>query len=177
MPIDAIAFTADWLCRTHPVQFTGIAANAHKMAHPHALFQRIVADCPDYWRTEHQYAPEPGKRAGVRAAPFPLWRDEVLLPALRLYRARLEGVSIHTVPEVRYAYKRERDTTGARAVRSILGFAWRTEPIDNDLANADDTHPNEPAPTEDAGNEPKRAPKRARSEEEPVHEAMRDFAA
>ena len=129
-----------------------------------------------YWRTEHQYAPEPGKRAGVRAAPFPLWRDEVLLPALRLYRARLEGVSIHTVPEVRYAYKRERDTTGARAVRSILGFAWRTEPIDNDLANADDTHPNEPAPTEEA-NEPKRAPKRARPEEEPVHEAMRDFAA
>ena len=48
-----------------------------------------------------------------------------------------------------------RDTTGARAVRSILGFAWRTEPIDNDLANADDTHPNEPAPTEEAGNEPK----------------------
>ena len=82
----------------------------------------------------------------------------------------------HTVPEVRYAYKRERDTTGARAVRSILGFAWRTEPIDNDLANADDTHPNEPAPTEEA-NEPKRAPKRARPEEEPVHEAMRDFAA
>ena len=96
-------------------------------------------------------------------------------PLKRLYRARLEGVSIHTVPEIRYAYKRERDTTGARAVRSILGFAWRTEPIDNDLANADDTHPNEPAPTEEA-NEPKTSA-RARSEEEPVHEAMRDFAA
>ena len=61
--------------------------------------------------------------AGVRANPFPNWRDEVLLEALRLYRARLEGVTISAIPEVKFAYKREQTTSGARAIRSIIGFA------------------------------------------------------
>ena len=119
----AIAFTAEWLTTHQPVHFTGIAGNAHKMAHPHRLFQQIVTDHPDYWLTEHYYTPETGKKAGVRAHPFPEWRDEVLPGALRLYRARIEGVSVDEIPEVKFAYKREQAASGARAIRSIIGFA------------------------------------------------------
>jgi len=119
----AIAFTAEWLTTHQPVRFTGIAGNAHKMAHPHRLFQQIVTDHPAYWLTEHYYAPETGKKAGVRAHPFPEWRDEVLPGALRLYRARLEGVSVDEIPEVKFVYKREQAASGERAIRSIIGFA------------------------------------------------------
>ncbi len=89
-----IAFTADWLTHRHPVVWTGITANAHQMAHPHALFVQIVTECPGYWRDEHHYAPEAGKKPGVLARPFPMFRDQVLLPALRIYRARVENVPI-----------------------------------------------------------------------------------
>ena len=128
--VDAtIAFVTDWLTRRNPVEFTGIMANAHYMAHPHTLFQQIVTECPGYWRDEHRYVPEAGKKAGVRARPFPMFRDQVLLPALRLYRARLEGVPVNTIPEVEYAYKRQRDNAGNLAIRSIWGFAMRTKPM------------------------------------------------
>ena len=100
------------------------------MAHPHALFQQIVTECPGYWRDEHRYVPEVGKKAGVRARPFPMFRDQVLRPALRIYRARLEGVKVDTIPEVEYAYKRQRDNPlGDLAVRSIWAFAMRTKPM------------------------------------------------
>ena len=40
-----------------------------------------------------------------------------------------EGVSIHTVPELKSAYMYMQDTMGMRVVRSILGFVWRTTPM------------------------------------------------
>jgi hypothetical protein len=124
-----VQFTADWLSRSHPVTFTGLIANAHRMAHPHGLFQQIVSDCPEFWLDEYRYTPESGRKAGVRAKPFKMFRDEILLPALRIYRARLENLAPDRIPKVQYSYKQEHDQSGAQAIRSILGFEWRNTPM------------------------------------------------
>jgi hypothetical protein len=117
--------TVNWLTAKHPVVFTGIGANAHKMAHPHALFQDCIDDNLGWWLDVHEppYTPEHGKRAGVKAPPFNHWRDHVLLPALRLYRARLEGLPLASVPPVAYSLKRD------GGIRSIRGFVFRTRPM------------------------------------------------
>ena len=115
--------TVNWLMAKHPVVFTGIGANAHKMAHPFSLFQDCVDDNRDWWLDVHDYTPEHGKRAGVKAPPFNDWRDHVLLPALRLYRARLEGLPLASVPPVVYSFKRD------GGIRSIVGFIFRTKPM------------------------------------------------
>ena len=115
--------TVNWLTSKHPVLFTGIGANAHKMAHPFSLFQDCVDDNRGWWLDVHDYTPEHGKRAGVKAPPFNHWRDHVLLPALRLYRARLEGLPLASVPPVAYSLKRD------GGIRSIRGFVFRTRPM------------------------------------------------
>ena len=115
--------TVNWLTAKHPVVFTGIGANAHKMAHPFPLFQDCVDDNRGWWLDAHDYTPEHGKRAGVKAPPFNHWRDHVLLPALRLYRARLEGLPLASVPPVAYSLKRD------GGIRSIRGFVFRTRPM------------------------------------------------
>ena len=93
------------------------------MAHPFSLFQDCVDDNRGWWLDAHDYTPEHGKRAGVKAPPFNHWRDHVLLPALRLYRARLEGLPLASVPPVAYSLKRD------GGIRSIRGFVFRTRPM------------------------------------------------
>ena len=53
------------------------------------------------------YVPDPKSKtglAGVRPRVFTeVWRDQVILEALRIFRARTEGASLDTVPEVTYS--------------------------------------------------------------------------
>ena len=53
-----------------------------------------------------------------------LWRDEVILEALRIYRARMEGASLETVPEITFSPKPRCDGRVDRSVaqRGIMGF-------------------------------------------------------
>ena len=69
--------------------------------------------------------------AGPRAPPYNEWRDQVLLEALRLYRARTEGAALETVPPVTYSMKPKADgrKDGSNGQRGILGFEWRTAPL------------------------------------------------
>ena len=53
--------------------------------------------------------PDPNTKtglAGVRSKVYTeTWRDDVILPALRIFRARTEGASLDTIPEVTYSQK------------------------------------------------------------------------
>ena len=59
----------------------------------------------------------------MKAPPFNDWRDHVLLPALRIYRARLEGVPIEAISPVVYSFKKD------GGIRSIVGFVFRTKAL------------------------------------------------
>ena len=53
-----------------------------------------------------------------------MFRGHVILPALRIYRARTEGASLDTVPEIKFSQKPSQDGRADKSVaqRSILGF-------------------------------------------------------
>ena len=72
--------------------------------------------------------PDPSSKtglAGVRSKVYTeIWRDYVILPALRIYRARMEGASLDTVPEVAYSQKPSCDGRANKSIaqRGIMGF-------------------------------------------------------
>ena len=59
--------------------------------------------------------------AGVRGKLYKLFRDHVILEALRLYRARTEGVSLDAVPPVVYSWKPSAGRVSG-GQRGIQGF-------------------------------------------------------
>ena len=62
---------------------------------------------------------------GVRSKVYTeIWRDYVILPALHIYRARTEGASLDTVPEVTYCPKPRCDGRANKSIaqRGIMGF-------------------------------------------------------
>ena len=70
--------------------------------------------------------------AGVRSRVYTeLWRDKVILEALRIYRARTEGASLDTVPEVTFSQKPSCDGRADKSVaqRGIMGFESRSARI------------------------------------------------
>ena len=56
------------------------------------------------------------------------WRDHVILPAMRIFRARTEGASLDTVPEVAYSQKPSADGRANKSIaqRGIMGFEPRS---------------------------------------------------
>ena len=106
-----IAITADWLCKTQPVVFTNRTKDQPHMADPFPLYQACVKDNKAFFRDVYGYVPDPKSKtglAGVRSRVFTeVWRDQVILEALRIFRARTEGASLDTVPEVTYSVKRQ----------------------------------------------------------------------
>ena len=141
-PAGIIAQTADWLVRAHPVVFTGRAGNQPLLADPFPLFQQNVRQNAAWWAEQYVhastgkrgYCPDPNSKtglAGPRAPPYPEWRDHVLPEALRIFRARTEGVPLDTIPPVQYSMKPKAD--GRKDIspgqRGILGFEWRTAPL------------------------------------------------
>ena len=141
-PAGTIAQTADWLVRAHPVVFTGRAGNQPLLADPFPLFQQNVQQNAAWWAEQYihsstgkrGYCPDPNSKtglAGPRAPPYPEWRDHVLPEALRIFRARTEGVPLDTIPPVQYSMKPKADgrKDGSSGQRGILGFEWRTAPL------------------------------------------------
>ena len=134
--IDAtIRVTADWLCETKPVVYTGRKKDQPLMADPFPIFQQVVKAFPDFFKEEHGYVPDPNSKtglAGVRSKVYTeIWRDYVILPALRIYRARMEGASLDTVPEVAYSQKPSCDGRANKTIaqRGIMGFEPRSARI------------------------------------------------
>ena len=130
-----IAVTADWLCKHRPVAFTNRTKNQPLLADPFPIFQQVVKDNKAFFRDMHGYVPLPNSKsglAGVRSRVYTkVWRDKVILPALRIYRARTEGASLDTVPEVTFSQKPSCDGRADKSVaqRGIMGFEPRSARI------------------------------------------------
>ena len=87
-----------------------------------------MKDNKAFFRDEHGYVPLPNTKtglAGVRSRVYTdVWRDKVILEALRIYRAHTEGASLDTVPEVTFSQKPSCDGRADKSVaqRGIMGF-------------------------------------------------------
>ena len=98
------------------------------MADPFPIYQQVVKDNEAFFRDVHGYVPLSNTKtglAGVRSRVYTkVWRDKVILPALRIYRARTEGASLDTVPEVTFSQKPSCDGRADKSVaqRGIMGF-------------------------------------------------------
>ena len=138
-----IAITADWLLETNPVVFTGRCSDQPQMADPFPLFQQCVMDNKQFFRDIHGYTPDPTSKTGLAGVRSRVWtntfRDHVLLPALRIYRARTEGASLETVPEVTYSMKPSCDGRSNKSIaqRGIIGFEPRAARGANYVYNPD----------------------------------------
>ena len=123
-----IAITADWLCTHTPVVFTGRTHDQPKMADPFPIYQQVVKDNEAFFHDVYGYVPSQNTKtglAGVRSRVYTqVWRDHVILPALRIYRARTEGASLDAVPEVTFSVKPSCDGRADKSVaqRGIMGF-------------------------------------------------------
>ena len=71
------------------------------------------------------------KNVAPRFSPTPRPGDHVILPALRIFRARTEGASLDTVPEVAYSQKPSCDGRANKTIaqRGIMGFEPRSARI------------------------------------------------
>ena len=98
------------------------------MADPFPIYQQVVKDNEAFFRDVHGYVPLPNTKtglAGVRSRVYTkVWRDKVILEALRIYRARTEGAALDTVPEVTFSQKPSCDGRADKSVaqRGIMGF-------------------------------------------------------
>ena len=84
------------------------------------LAHRQMCLCCDVKRA---YAPGRGRRGSNHYCSW----DQVILEALRIFRARTEGASLDTVPEVTYSVKPSCDGRANKSVaqRGIMGFEPR----------------------------------------------------
>jgi hypothetical protein len=130
-----IAITVEWLCQYKPVVFTNRSKDQPRMADPFPIYQQVVKDNEAFFRDVHGYVPLSNTKtglAGVRSRVYTkVWRDKVILPALRIYRARTEGASLDTVPEVTFSQKPSCDGRADKSVaqRGIMGFEPRSARI------------------------------------------------
>eukprot|EP00966_Prymnesium_polylepis_P082892 1919840-Prymnesium_polylepis.1 len=84
-----IAMTADWLCETAPVVYTGRRSDQPHLADPFPIYQQVARDNAAFFRDIHGYTPDPNSKSGLAGVRSRVWnntfRDHVLLPALRIY--------------------------------------------------------------------------------------------
>ena len=123
-----IAITVDWLCKHKPVVFTNRSKDQPLMADPFPIYQQVVKDNKAFFHDVHDYVPMLNTKtglAGVRSRVYTeVWRDEVILEALRIYRSRTRGAALDTVPEVTFSQKPSCDGRADKSVaqRGIMGF-------------------------------------------------------
>ena len=136
MPFETtINMTVSWLMKKHPVKYTGRHGNQPNMADPFPLFQQCVNDNKAYWEEVHGCKPDPKTKtglAGVRSRAYTnVWRDHIILKALRIYRSKVEKASLDTIPEVEYAIKPNeyRKAGSTNMQRGIMGFEIRKFPM------------------------------------------------
>ena len=143
-----INVTAAWLCKHKPVVFTNRSKDQPLMADPFPIYQQVVRDNKAFFRDMHGYVPLPNTKtglAGVRSRVYTeLWRDKVILEALRIYRSRTEGASLDTVPEVTFCQKPSCDGRADKSVaqRGIMGFEPRSARIGYVYMYNPDRNPN-----------------------------------
>ena len=98
------------------------------LADPFPIYQQVVKDNKAFFRDVHGYVPLPNTKtglAGVQSRVYTeLWRDTVILEALRIYRSRTEGAALDTIPEVTFSQKPSCDGRADKSVaqRGIMGF-------------------------------------------------------
>ena len=130
-----IAITVEWLCKHKPVVFTNRSKDQPLMADPFPIYQQVVEDNEAFFRDVHGYVPLSNTKtglAGVRSRVYTkVWRDKVILPALRIYRSRTEGAALDTVPVVTFSQKPSCDGRADKSVaqRGIMGFEPRSARI------------------------------------------------
>jgi hypothetical protein len=110
------------------VIFTGRVKNANKMAKPFLLFNFFVEDHPLAFE-ELDYVKLPSRAAGRLSHVYPIFRDQILLQALRSMRADELNVCDEDVPEIKYNFKRQRREDQAeneRTPRAIM--CWEFSP-------------------------------------------------
>ena len=95
--------------------YTGRIANATRLAKPFPIFQGFVDEHEDWLREEFRYKHK-GHAAGTLAPTYPMFRDQVLLVALKRLN---EGVEEDVTS---YMYRREEHQTGCPRARAILGW-------------------------------------------------------
>ena len=123
-----INLTADWLVKHKTVVFTNRSKDQPLMSDPFPIYQQVVRDNPVFFKEVYGYVPDPNTKtglAGVRSKVYTeTWRDHVILPALRIFRARTEGASLDTVPEVTFSQKPSCDGRANKTIaqRGIMGF-------------------------------------------------------
>ena len=100
-----------WLGDTRCLEFTGRTTNYKVLgSYPDTVFKAFSADIDPVWLKAH-YDYSIKTVAGALAKIYPLFRDRVLLQALREFRAEELGVVISEVPEMRYMYKNSASQT------------------------------------------------------------------
>ena len=123
-----ISMAVEWLCKHQPIVFTNRRKDQPLLADPFPIYQQVVKDNHAFFHDVHKYVPNPNTKtglAGVRSHVYTeTFRDHVILPALRMYRARMEGAALDTVPEVVFSFKPSSDGRADKSVaqRGILGF-------------------------------------------------------
>eukprot|EP00966_Prymnesium_polylepis_P172263 3983289-Prymnesium_polylepis.1 len=60
-----IALTADWLCETAPVVFTGRRSDQPQMSDPFPLYQQCVMHNKQFFKDVHGYTPDPTSKTGL----------------------------------------------------------------------------------------------------------------
>jgi hypothetical protein len=94
------------------------------MADPFPIYQQVVKDNKAFFRDVPLSNTKTGL-AGVRSRVCTeLWRDKVILEALRIYRSRTRGAALDTVPEVTFSQKPSCDGRADKSVaqRGIMGW-------------------------------------------------------
>ena len=107
------------------IYYNGINRNANKMARILPLFQGFVMDHADFWESHYGYKMR-GDKPGPLSTIYPVFRDEILLPALTEMLADIAekyGVSPEKLPPVQYIMKHTpRIHDGKATPRAIYGW-------------------------------------------------------
>ena len=105
-------------CKTYVktrLVYTGRVANATRLAKPFLIFQGFVAEHREWWLTEFAYKHK-GTAAGTLAPTYPMFRDHVLLVALREVNKGLDK------DVTRYMYRKLPRMGGTIPPRAIVGW-------------------------------------------------------
>ena len=104
-----------WLDVHRPYKFTGHTSTARN-ARVKDVWVRFHSDLAVWWFATFRYAPEAGKSAGAKGPAWDLFKAALPI-ALRIQRARDDGVALDDVEPVEYIIR-----TGESTIRAIKGF-------------------------------------------------------
>ena len=104
------------------VEWTGRTKNAHLMLKPLPLFQEYLEAHPNAFESVG-YVKLASKAAGMKSHVYPIFRDQILPPALRAIRADQLSVQVDEVEETKYILKKQELNNGECMPRAVV--AWQ----------------------------------------------------